>query len=218
MNGVFKQNLTSDLIFDVLSSLPIEPDHKFLDLGCGDGNIGLRVAEWHNLNVIFGSDVSKVAIRSAKESAKIRNIAADYRLGSQLDPWLNEKFDIISCDVAAISSLIAEVSDWYRDVSCLTGEDGLQLVEKIIRNVKNNLKPQGIFVIPKISLANELKLQQILEETFSEVIEVKTKKWPLPTEIVDKMHEKNLHFETENWNIKETFGMHVATTSVLTCR
>ena len=47
------------------------------------------------------------------------------------------KFDYIINDVAGISEDIAKVSDWYKNVSCLSGKDGTKLVNEILK--KSNL-------------------------------------------------------------------------------
>lgn len=217
VKGVFQQNLTSDLVFEALTSLGLGEHSKLLDLGCGDGNIGIRVAQHLGLSRVYGSDVSSLSIEKAIENARREDLDCDYRVGSMLGPWENEKFDVISCDVAAISSLIAERSDWYEGVSCLTGEDGLALVQPIIKKIHNHLEPHGLLVIPQISLANKKRLRICLDNKFTLVKEVVRREWPVPSNLIKGILEVGNGLINENWEIQKKFGLYIACTSVLVC-
>ena len=67
-------------------------------------NIGLGLAISNKLK-IFGSDVS-TSVKKVIEYAQKSDVLCDYRVG-RLQPWAGERFDVISCDVAAISETIA---------------------------------------------------------------------------------------------------------------
>lgn len=218
MEKIFRKNLTSELLIESLLSLPMSSFSSVLDLGCGDGNIGLKLAKERNLKAIYGSDVSAVSIREAISAATGTTVAFDYRIGSGLEPWKDFDFDIISCDVAAISKIMAELSDWYDGVSCETGVDGLALVTSMIETVSNHLAKDGYFVIPRISLANQNLMEATLNLHFSQVFTSLKKEWPLPTEMSKKIKNQGLPLDTENWYLQERFGMLIASTSVSVCK
>ena len=218
MDKIFKRNLTSELISEVLLNLPISATDRVLDLGCGDGNIGLGLAISNKLKKIFGSDVSTHSVKKAIEYAQKSDVLCDYRVGSGLQPWAGERFDVISCDVAAISETIADLSDWYDGISCETGPDGLALVSPLIEKSSNFLVENGYFVIPRISLANQEQLEAKLNLQFREVVTSTEKQWPLPSDLTSKIKRQGLPLVSENWSIKEKFGMLVATTSVSVCK
>lgn len=186
MEKIFRKNLTSELLIDSLLGLPISPSSSVLDLGCGDGNIGLKLAKERNLKTIYGSDVSSVSIREAISAATDTTMTFDYRIGPGLEPWKDFDFDIISCDVAAISKPMAELSDWYDGVSCETGLDGLALVSPLIETASNHLVEGGYFVIPRISLANQAQMEATLNLHFSQVFTSLTREWPLPAVMAKK--------------------------------
>ena len=217
MDKVFEPNLTTKLIVKTLLELDISAQSKFLDLGCGNGIIGREVVRGSTLSRAYGSDISKLSIVEAELLAKKEGVYGTYRVGSGLRPWVDEKFDIISCDIAAISESIAEVSDWYEGVSCDTGPDGLRLVGPIISEVSEYLSDDGIFVIPIISLADHKSLVKKLNENFSQVIIRNRKEWPFPSKIIAEMETKKLAFSTKNWFIFTKFGMNCAFTSVAVC-
>jgi methylase of polypeptide subunit release factors len=217
-NGVFKQNLTSDLLCKSIIELGLNSDMRFLDLGCGDANIGLRVALYFNIKSISGSDTSEAAIIQAKKNAKKIGVCGNFKIGSGLDPWEKETFDVISCDVAAISERIAKLSDWYENISCMTGEDGLYLVLPIIETARRYLSSSGIFIIPCISLANEKKLEESLRNSFKVVDRVNEKQWPMPKSLIEKMKAAGLSEKSANWRVDQKFGIYTAYTSVYVCR
>ena len=214
---IFQKNLTSKLLVDTLVDLEMTPETRCLDLGCGDGNIVLEVAQQKNLSKVCGSDVSEIAIELASHNASEAGVQGDFRRGDSFSPWQGEKFDVISCDVAAISRTIADISDWYDGVDCDTGEDGLKLIAPVIDQAKDYLEEGGIFVIPAISLANEGQLLAHLENNFRDVQAVAKKEWPMPGPIMDKLKSAQLPVASDNWTIAEKFGLFIAHTSVYKC-
>ena len=212
---VFEKNLTSRLLVEALLEIQMTPETRCLDLGCGDGNIVLEVGQMKGLQKVFGSDVSNIAIDKASSNAI--NIDSDFRCGDSFEPWRGQAFDIISCDVAAISETIACNSSWYEGVDCDTGEDGLRLVTPLIEQAKHYLMDDGVFVTPSISLANEGRLLSHLDKVFDHVEMVKKKEWPIPNEIIQRLKNAQLSMTCCNWNITEKFGLFVANTSIYLC-
>jgi SAM-dependent methyltransferase len=214
---IFQKNLTSELLVSALLKVNMSPDTRCLDLGCGDGNIVLEVAKQKNLKKVYGSDVSDIAVTQAIKNAADENIKNDFRCGDSFAPWEGLKFDVIGCDIAAISQTIAEKSHWYDGVDCETGEDGLRLVEPIIGQVKHYLADNGIFVIPTISLANESLLLSLLEKNFKLVQMAQKKEWPMPEELIQQLNSAQLPMSCENWNVSQKFGLFIARTSAYIC-
>ena len=200
-----------------ISSLELLSKSSCLDLGCGDGNILRSVAQKKGLIEINGSDYSEESILQARRLANMANINADYRVGHLLDPWVGSTFDLVSCDVAAVSATIAEKSDWYAGVSCNTGEDGLSLVSDVLDEVRKFLNPEGIFIIPMLSLANTELLYSKVNQIFNNIECVSSKIWPMPEKLIDKLQNENLPLICQNWEIKEKFGIFTAKTSILKC-
>jgi len=215
--GVFERNLTSTLIDSAIFDLKLMPESSCLDLGCGDGNILRSVAQKKALIKISGSDSSEESVIKARQLAATAGINSDYRIGHLLDPWAGSKFDLVSCDVAAISETIAKKSDWYAGVSCNTGEDGLSLVNKVLDQILEYLNSGGIFIMPMLTLANTGLLYTRVKQIFSNVECVSSKIWPMPEELINKIKNDNLPLICENWEIKSQFGIFTAKTSILKC-
>ena len=134
--NVFKPNLTTFLSYSVAKK-KIQKNSKVLDLGCGNGVIGILLFKEKKIRKIYASDVSKNAFKNAIYNYKKAKLKFDLRLGNLFYPWKKIKsqnrFDYIINDVSAISSLIAKKSIWFRNnVPCDSGKDGSKLTIKII--------------------------------------------------------------------------------------
>lgn len=99
---------------------------KLLELGCGDGEFSLKLAE--KGFDIYGVDISPTAITWAQEKAKAYNVKADFRVGNVLDlkDYNDNCFDFVldgSC------------------LHCIIGEDRKLCLTSVYRV----LKPGGFF-------------------------------------------------------------------------
>ena len=214
--AIFKRNLTSKIIeaqtLIVLAEKKIPA--SILEIGCGDGNISRNLVEKFPQNKFSASDISDEAISKAQ---KLDNGLIDFKAGPGFDPWLNQKFDIVICDIAAISERIAVLSDWYDGVSCETGEDGLDLVKPVIQNVKNILNQNGIFIIPVISLCNVSLQMELLKTNFSSVDLTKKINWPIPEDLLLDFKKDLINFDSDFINVEKKFDKVVAYTCAATC-
>ena len=136
---------------------------KILDLGCGNGVIGILLFKEKKINKINASDISKSAIKNALYNYKKNKIKYDLRQGSLFIPWSKDnnqnKFDYIINDVSAISSLVAKKSTWFKnDIPCDAGKDGTKFTIKVIKKSKNFLNKKGKLQIAILSLSNRKKL------------------------------------------------------------
>ena len=215
---IFRENLTSKIL-QQKSSLIINKYKKeidILEIGCGDGNITNFVINKRKIDHNFYlSDISNYAVSAAKKKIKYKK--CKFKSGKWLDPWKDKKFDIIISDVSSINDFIANKSPWYKGVICNSGTDGLRNIEKIISNIENNLKKNGKFILPMISLSNEKKLIQLLKKKFLNVSLSKKIIWPIPS-FFHKDKAKYLKLKKESKiNFQEKFGIFLAYTYSATC-
>ena len=215
--SIFKRNLTSEILEDAASIYIESGDNNLaiLEIGCGDGNISRNLSEKYPNNNFYASDISDEAIASAKK-LDLKKII-DFRVSNGFDEWLDSKFDLVICDISAISEVIADLSDWYDGVSCKTGEDGLGLVLDIIENVKKIMNKESCFIMPVISLCNVGLQKDSLSNTFSSVEYSDKKEWPLPKDLLIKFEENFIDLDSDFLDVKEKFGMIIAYTFSATC-
>ncbi len=85
----------------LLEHLPKNTDAKdIVDLGCGNGVVGLMLAEFHFLSKLYFVDESYMAIASAKETFSLAfpERAADYCIADGLTGFKTESIDLIVCN------------------------------------------------------------------------------------------------------------------------
>ena len=213
-DSVFVPTSTTDILIKSSSKI-IKKKSKILDLGCGSGVVGISLSKLgKTLPKVYFSDISNNAIQDVKFNAKLNNVDYVVKKGSLLNPWKNIKFDFIINDVAAISEKIADISNWYKNVSCISGVDGTKLVNKIINSSKKYLNKNGALFIPIISLSNEKKIINVAKKNYRKVVLIDYLDWPLPQEMYK---HKKIIYDLKNKqkiNFDEKWGMIICRTSV----
>ena len=177
--GIFRPTLTTSLLLK--SALEqIEPGMKILDLGCGSGIIGLEIAARYGSDVsVFMSDLSKDAVTAARTNMKKLGLNCEIREGSLFTPWEKSKFDLILNDVSGISTLIPFADIWFKGIPMGSGEDGLNLFEKVIRGASSYLVNPNTSVIltALVSLSNLSRAKTVMNNEFINVNMIKEQFW-----------------------------------------
>lgn len=211
--GVFAPTATTNFLINaVLSYCNVDTNYEsVLDLGCGSGIVGLILSKKLDIKKIYASDFSIPAIENTKKNFKYHQISGNIRYGSLLDPWKNEKFDLIVNDISGISSIVAKLSPWFKDVPCESGEDGTDLTIKVLNKVNDHLKPGGLLFFPIISFSNVKKIEAFAKEKFTDIKLISSNSWPFPSElkipqnILEDLHKKNFITYEEKFGIKLAF-------------
>jgi methylase of polypeptide subunit release factors len=218
--AIFQRNLTSLLLEKALRDylLTHKTSKHVLEIGCGDGNITRSIAADFRHNKYFASDISREAIEEANKLCPddLKEII-EFKTSDGFQHWDISEFDIILCDISAINQKIAAISDWYVGIQHETGDDGLESIRPIIENVTRYLTPNGIFILPSISLSNTSKLHDLLSHNFKSATLVESKDWPVPKELSQKIIELKIPNKGVDWSTKNKFGIEIANTGVLLC-
>jgi len=130
---------------------------EVLDLCCGSGAIGISLAKLSDKIKVTCSDVSKDAITIAKQNAEKLGCSNRIKFveGNLLEPFKGKinkkKFDMIISNPPYIKSdiiptLQIEVKDYEPMIALDGGEDGLDFYRKIISDVSENLKKDGMII------------------------------------------------------------------------
>lgn len=157
---------------------PIKPKKSWdvLDLCCGSGAIGVSLAHFCKTVRVTGSDVSNDAIQVARENAKSLGMSSrvSFVAGDLLQPFKGKfskkKFDMIISNPPYIESLVIptlqrEVKDHEPMMALDGGEDGLDFYKKIISDVAENLKKEGVLIL-EIGHNQMEQVKALLENTF----------------------------------------------------
>jgi methylase of polypeptide subunit release factors len=214
--AVFKRNLTSKILEEQSAKVIAQKDYpiSILEVGCGNGNISLNLAKQYPEHSFFASDISTEAILEAR---KTDSDSVTFVVSPGLDAWLDQKFDLVICDISAISEEIANLSDWYEGISCNTGINGLDIVMPIIKDVKNILNPKGIFIIPIISLCNVKLQKQALNSVFLSIDYSQKVTWPMPKDLLLNMKKNSISLDSDYLDIERKFDLAVASTYAGIC-
>ena len=179
---VFAPNATSQLIVEETIK-HIKKKVDVLDLGCGNGYIGLNIykKKKNKIKSFSFSDLSKKATNKCKINAKKEGLKIIIKNGSMFEPWINQKFDLIVESVSAISEPVANWSPWYnKHITCKAGEDGTELVNDILKEGKRYLKKGGKIIFPSVSLSKKEKIINKAKKNYRTVKLLSSKDWPLP--------------------------------------
>ena len=112
-----------------------------IDLGCGSGAISIALAKETNSNV-SGVDISKKALEMSKNNAKENNVDITFINNDMLDN-INKKYDVIISNPPYISEdedIMDMVKKYEPNIALFAPNNGLYFYDKILKNIKNNLK------------------------------------------------------------------------------
>ena len=211
---VFTPTGTSKVLVEAIIE-NVKERKKILDLGCGCGAIGLSLFKNKIVKEpIYASDISKEAVNNFIKNSEKYNCKSIVKQSHLLDEWEEGQFEMIVCDVSAISEEVAKFSNWFDVTSCKTGADGSELMKEIFENVEKYIKKPGHFYFPIISLSDVTLIKEYSFSKFKKIKKIKRFNWPLPEEMVK--HLKNLKElkEKKFVDFKEVLGMVICYTDV----
>ena len=125
---------------------------KILDIGTGCGNIAICLAKNIENCDVVGTDMSKKAIKLAKENAILNNVASKVEFKySNLFSNIDEIFEIIVSNPPYISEV--EYKNLSKEVknepkkALIAGRDGLKIIKKILDNAVYFLRKNGFLIM-----------------------------------------------------------------------
>lgn len=117
------------------------------DLATGSGCIGITLALEEKLMRVVATDISKDALRIAKENSERLGANVEFLEGDMLEPVKNRKFDIFVSNPPYIpekENVMSLVKDNEPNIALFGGEDGMKFYRIILENVHMLLKEKAI--------------------------------------------------------------------------
>ncbi len=117
------------------------------DLATGSGCIGITLALEEKLMRVVATDISKDALRIAKENSERLGVNVEFLEGDMLEPVKNRKFDIFVSNPPYIpekENVMSLVKDNEPNIALFGGEDGMKFYRIILENVHTLLKEKAI--------------------------------------------------------------------------
>ena len=159
---------TELLVEQTLKRIPLNERFYGIDLGVGSGAIAIALLKNREKLLMKGTDISEEALRIAYLNAKINNVAERLiLLKSDLFESINlEKFDFIVSNPPYIGEkeydLLEEEVKKEPIQALVSGKEGIEFYEKIVKEGKYFLKDKG-FMAFEIGYNQAKKVKSILE-------------------------------------------------------
>lgn len=110
--------------------------NKIWDLCTGSGCIAIALKKTFPNFDITASDISSSALQVAKDNASANGCEVDFKLGDLLEPFKDERGDVIICNPPYVSekefeSLPKEVKDFEPKKALIAEEEGISFYKKL---------------------------------------------------------------------------------------
>jgi len=207
LDNAFVPTGTSTMMVECVKKHLKEPC-EVLDLGCGVGIVGILLNHYGLVKGdLYASDLGESAVEACLKNAALHKCNAVVKQGSIFEPWSNMKFDCIVNDISGVAGEVANISPWFEGVDCDAGDDGSELVNKVIVESEKHLNTGGVLFFPIISLSNTQNIIETAKNNFKKVECLARKNWPLPKEMLNHK-EMLLSLKKQGFiDIEEKFGL-----------
>ena len=140
---------------------------SILEIGTGSGAIAIALAKQMKNIQIKATDISKKALRIARQNAELNNVSIDF-IQSDIFENIKGKYDIIVSNPPYISQneydkLAPEILDYEPEIALLANDEGLSYYKKILANSKDYLTDRGKIYF-EIGYDQAEKIKEIAKE------------------------------------------------------
>ena len=189
----------------IAEAIDLPPNADVLDLGCGVGPLAIWCA-LEGAARVHAVDVVEAAAQYARENAELNGVADKVQVhhGDLFEPVHDKKFDIIVNDVSGIADRVARLSSWYPDPIPTGGNDGTDVVTRMLSESPDHLKPGGSIYFATATLSNVTKIIDHARKIYGDRLEkVSSSRFPFSAELnehreeLEQLREQGLiEFET----------------------
>jgi release factor glutamine methyltransferase len=149
-----------------------EDIRSILDVGTGSGCIAISLAKNLPNVALFACDVSEPAIEVARRNAQRHGVLdrIGFRLGDLFEPWEpRRRFDAIVSNPPYVAeseatSLPVNVRDFEPPVALFAGQDGLDVLRRLIDAAPRHLEPGG-HLFAEMAYNQAAAVRGLLDET-----------------------------------------------------
>ena len=159
----------TELLIDPIVKIFKNKNLFFLDIGVGSGCIIFSILKELNHSKGIGIDICKKAVLNAKINLNRFNLKNRVKLLNQsVDQVLNKKFDLIVSNPPyivkrEINRLANDIRKFEPKVALDGGNDGLDVIKKVIYKSKEILKLKGVLAL-EIGRGQYFSVARILKE------------------------------------------------------
>ncbi len=160
---------------------------KVLDLGCGIGPLAIYYAK-NGADSVTAADVYDRHVEYTKWNA-MRNDVDIEVIQSDLFENIEEKFDVISCDVSGVDRRVAEMSGWFPNGVPTADETGADIICRAIKDAPRYLNKGGELYVCATQFSDLKKIQDAMEKNNGSMIFEKP--IPFSKELVENVDRLN---------------------------
>jgi release factor glutamine methyltransferase len=151
--GVLIPRPETEILVERVIALSSKKKELIVDVGTGAGVIAVALAKELPRAQILATDISRVALKTAKMNAALQKISSiTFRSGSLYEPLkklgLQKKCDFIVSNPPYVSekewpSLQEDIRDYEPKEALVAGEEGLESIQDLIQGAPEYLRPGG---------------------------------------------------------------------------
>ena len=159
----------TELLIDPIVKIFKNKNLFFLDIGVGSGCIIFSILKELNHSKGIGIDICKKAVLNAKINLNRFNLKNRVKLlNKSVDQVLNKKFDLVVSNPPyivkrEINRLANDIRKFEPKIALDGGNDGLDVIKKVIYKSKEILKLKGVLAL-EIGRGQYLSVARVLEE------------------------------------------------------
>ena len=159
----------TELLIDPIVKIFKNKNLFFLDIGVGSGCIIFSILKELNHSKGIGIDICKKAVLNAKINLNRFNLKNRVKLlNKSVDQVLNKKFDLVVSNPPyivkrEINRLANDIRKFEPKVALDGGNDGLDVIKKVIYKSKEILKVKGVLAL-EIGRGQYLSVARVLRE------------------------------------------------------
>ena len=159
----------TELLIDPIVKIFKNKNLFFLDIGVGSGCIIFSILKELNHSKGIGIDICKKAVLNAKINLNRFNLKNRVKLlNKSVDQVLNKKFDLVVSNPPYIvkrdiNRLANDIRKFEPKIALDGGNDGLDVIKKVIYKSKKILKLKGILAL-EIGRGQYLSVARVLKE------------------------------------------------------
>ena len=159
----------TELLIDPIVKIFKNKNLFFLDIGVGSGCIIFSILKELNHSKGIGIDICKKAVLNAKINLNRFNLKNRVKLlNKSVDQVLNKKFDLVVSNPPYIAKreinrLANDIRKFEPKVALDGGNDGLDVIKKVIYKSKEILKLKGVLAL-EIGRGQYLSVARVLRE------------------------------------------------------
>jgi len=214
--GIFTPTLTSELIIKFSENYLLK-NQRILDLGCGGGIISASLHQKKLNQFFYLSDLDLLSVKRAKKNLGTIKGNFTVKQGNLFEPWGKQKFDLIINDVSGVSSHVAKISPWFKNVPIDSSIRGTNLLKKVVNKCENYMNSNSTLITPIISLSDVKNAKNFLKKKLK-IISIKEFDWPLPQAMVSNIKVLEKLKKDKIIYFKKKFGIIICSTILIAAK